>query len=589
MPRLMPVGTLYKFARNVVAVVASLGCSAVAQVCAAGPAAGPQHAAPVQGVGVLSETDSETDFAPSVDFDLVPDSITGESDLVRFSGWTAQKHRLTEVEPLRVPSFIADCKTVLGKSIYMQIVVDERGNVVWMMPVKRGNDRFSQHLYDLARSRAVSSKYRPFEDHGQPVFAVFIQAIEILPSEDLPEVHVPFPKIRDWGSLWIRLNRPFYSVEIRGNGAVLYDGNEVGFFLLDGKHRDRISKAAVAAMVEAFKGADFFSLRSEYVVAVKGRLDCGSEGIAISFDSHSKSVRDCNGEKAGMPQSVTELEDTIDRLAGTAKWLRGNSETVPSLAREGWDFKSSQASKLLAHSPIEVLRDLLAAGVAPDRPDDSGHTALYYVAEHDDVEGLRALLSYGADPTVVADDGDTILIAAARAGVSDNVAELLKYHLAVNARNKKRESVMEAAVAGYKSERFRMGPAEEKRADVVRLLAQAGADLNVQDENGNSPLHTVSRRWPSDDNINVLDALIENGAHLNARNQEGDTPLMTASSAEMAQVLVDAGADISVRNRDGFNALDKAKALASGPKFGPEAEHSDAKIAVLEAAARAQN
>src|SRR5205085_300631 len=84
-----------------------------------------------------------------------------------------------------------------------------------------------------------------------------------------------------------------------------------------------------------------------------------------------------------------------------------------------------------------------------------------------------------------------------------------------------------------------------------RLLAQAGADLNVQDEKGDSPLHTVSRRWPSDDNLNVLHALIENGADLNARNQEGDTPLMTASSAEMAQVLVDAGADISVRNRDG--------------------------------------
>jgi ankyrin repeat protein len=290
-----------------------------------------------------------------------------------------------------------------------------------------------------------------------------------------------------------------------------------------------------------------------------------------------------------MPQSVTELEETIVEVAGAAKWLWGNSETVPSLAREGWDFKSSEASGLLAYSPLQVLRDLLAAGVAPDRPDDSGRTALYRVAEQDDVEGLRMLLSYGADPNVVADDGDTILMAAARAGVSENVAELLKYHLAVNARNKKRESAIEAAVAGYLAVRFRLGPAEEKRADVVRLLAQAGADLNVQDENGNSPLHTVSRMWPSDNNINVLHALIENGAALNVRNQEGDTPLMTASSPEMAQILVDAGADILIRNSDGLNALEKAKALASGPKLGPEAENSHAKIAVLESAAQAQN
>jgi hypothetical protein len=44
-----------------------------------------------------------------------------------------------------------------------------------------------------------------------------------------------------------------------------------------------------------------------------------------------------------MPQAVTDLENTIDRVAGTLKWIKGNADTIPALKKEQWNFKSPES------------------------------------------------------------------------------------------------------------------------------------------------------------------------------------------------------------------------------------------------------
>src|ERR1700676_1845154 len=66
-----------------------------------------------------------------------------------------------------------------------------------------------------------------------------------------------FPEIHDWNSLRITLSRsgcygvcPTYSIEIYGDGGVLYDGQ--AFVGTTGKQKWQISHASLVKLVEAF-------------------------------------------------------------------------------------------------------------------------------------------------------------------------------------------------------------------------------------------------------------------------------------------------------------------------------------------------
>ena len=71
--------------------------------------------------------------------------------------------------------------------------------------------------------------------------------------------------------------------------------------------------------------------------------------------------------------------------------------------------------------------------------------------------------------------------------------------------------------------------------ELVRLLIQEGADVNAQDEDGESSLHAAMARG---DNYNVARTLIENGADLSSRAVDGKTPFHTIFNNTIGQVLM---------------------------------------------------
>ena len=88
----------------------------------------------------------------------------------------------------------------------------------------------------------------------------------------------------------------------------------------------------------------------------------------------------------------------------------------------------------------------------------------------------------------------------------------------------------------------------------VKLLLASGADVNVTGKNGNSPLHTSSYR-----KISIL--LLDRGANPNQANSLGFTPLHSAAyfgRLDAARVLIENGADRSVRDGEGRTPLDIA-------------------------------
>ncbi len=67
--------------------------------------------------------------------------------------------------------------------------------------------------------------------------------------------------------------------------------------------------------------------------------------------------------------------------------------------------------------------------------------------------------------------------------------------------------------------------AAEHRPDAIKAPLDAVADTNVQNGNGNAPLHKVAvSRWEQD-SPRVISALVKAGTDVNIQNQDEETPI----------------------------------------------------------------
>jgi hypothetical protein len=458
---------------------------------------------------------------------------------------------------------------------------------------------FASRAEQLARS----VRFVPFQREGKPVIAEFEFQVPILPKEVRPQYKVEFPQIKDWSSIRIEMSRsgcfgtcPSYSVQIAGDGSVRYVGDS--FVALMGAHRAQLPAQTVQALVKQFQRAEFFWLNSSYVADI---TDSASTEVSISFDGRTHRVHDYVGLQVGMPDSVRDVQDAIDRLANTDRWLKGNAETAASLVAEGWDFKSASRENkemligLARYGSVVAVREVMALGapvttqlanpgpwgvaaaqtaleaaimrgsseiamllLAHDLKWDRAvlQRALFHAASRGWVRIMYFLDSAGnIDQSFTDRSGTTVLMAAAESAVPEAVSLLLTDF----GRGRKATGINARDWAGT-SALFFVGDADGSnaiegavvnRAKVIELLVAAGADVDLRDKDGNTALI---------DNFyaDSAQALINAGANVNAQNEAGETALMQAY-IETALVLLKAGADPSLKNAKGETAVDVAK------------------------------
>jgi ankyrin repeat protein len=98
------------------------------------------------------------------------------------------------------------------------------------------------------------------------------------------------------------------------------------------------------------------------------------------------------------------------------------------------------------------------------------------------------------------------------------------------------------------------------RGDVagIRALLARGADVNVRNREGHTPLWEAAYAGRAE----AARLLLDRGADANARDENGMTPLMWAvcgGYADTVRVLLERGADVNARSRFGLTAMSCVK------------------------------
>jgi hypothetical protein len=115
---------------------------------------------------------------------------------------------------------------------------------------------------------------------------------------------------------------PVYKLEIYRDGDVEYHGEQ--FVKVKGDATTHLTPAQLANLEHAFADAHYFSLASTYT-----HEDATDAPTAItSFHdetSHAKHIEHYHGDDHA-PHELTELEEAIDRIVGSERWIGTREE-----------------------------------------------------------------------------------------------------------------------------------------------------------------------------------------------------------------------------------------------------------------------
>jgi ankyrin repeat protein len=105
--------------------------------------------------------------------------------------------------------------------------------------------------------------------------------------------------------------------------------------------------------------------------------------------------------------------------------------------------------------------------------------------------------------------------------------------------------------------------AAEGNVDIIKILLDNGASVNIRDINGQTALHwAVLPPWDTGDKKGVITLLLRRGAEIDARRNDGNTPLHCVvmwGRIDTVKMLLKAGADPKVKNKKRIMPIELSK------------------------------
>ena len=462
--------------------------------------------------------------------------------------------------------------------------------------------------WQAIRQTALQWRFVPFTVLGKPVTTNIEEAVYLFGPRREPVRHVEPLVIKPDSSIVIKLERthcfgpcPVYTLRIDAH-TIRYEGTYAT--VVEGVHYESADPAAVRQLANRFLNADFYSLDDKYAQMI---TDCPSYIVSISIDGRAKSVTDYNGVHVGMPFAVSELEDAVDMLARSDRWVRGREGLVQSLKSEGYNFHTTDAQRILQRAitgdQAKTVEELLQAGVplqvlpgtqapadagttfdptrlqwlstasgapevmpvllrahASERDQEDKNSALQSAAAFGDLEMVQTLIRYGANPKATFKvtrpkgkmrgqpletvDNGSVLTSAAASGNPSVVREILQYHPDLESKDSRGRTAVFSAAEGH------YGQVRESvdRVECLKILAAANANPNARDSEGDTAMWAAATD-------NVREELLKMGLDINAQNDEGETVLFGLWDVSAVPFFAQHGLDLNLRNHHGEDAI----------------------------------
>ena len=213
-----------------------------------------------------------------------------------------------------------------------------------------------------------------------------------------------------------------------------------------------------------------------------------------------------------------------------------------------------------------LVQLLLGHGANVNNQDKDHTTPLHSAIKAGSYDVAQILLEHEAEPNMANKDGNTALLLALKPKpkqisssslqTMEEDAEILAARLVrllleggadVNAQDKRKITPLLLAI-------------ELKMYDITRMLLARGAEPNVKNYYGETPLYLLSKgAFSSDDDIpDLARLLLDRGADVNAQDQNRATPLVLAAERhldDIAQILLERGANPNVKSTRGKTPL----------------------------------
>lgn len=208
------------------------------------------------------------------------------------------------------------------------------------------------------------------------------------------------------------------------------------------------------------------------------------------------------------------------------------------------DLGSTLLHRLSFRGSVDAIGPALAAGADANLQNSSGSTALHLAlkSEYDRSSAIVDLIPR-TDPKIKDEDGNTALhLALAKPVSAPLIIDMLDAGADPNTPNR------------YGVTPFELVLRRSTFLQLVEPFLAAGVDVAQPGSEGSSALHAAVQTGDHE----VIQRLLDLGADINAQDDRGNTPLHSVYDADLAAFLLSAGADVNVANKQSYTPLHSA-------------------------------